>query len=289
MSSSRVALKEPVFAAFLAFLVPGLGHLYQRRTFKALLYFVCITGTFFFGMRIGNGKVVYFSRERDKLTWAYLCQMWVGLPALPAFAQAQFREKDAFEPNHLDRGLAAEFEGVLIRPGNVEGTVTGTLHLDPQDAQAARWQWQVQVTGTLRTPDDKELPITGHITNFSIDPRVAPDARRRISGSFEGQAQNHVPGLVNAQLRGHVRRSLWDSYQAPLQDRRFIDPAEPTDLDRAHHELGTRFELGVVYTMIAGLLNILAIYDALQGPAYGDEDDEPAETPPAPGPPEKKG
>ena len=37
-------------------------------------------------------------------------------------------------------------------------------------------------------------------------------------------------------------------------------------------QLGGRFDLGVVFTFIAGLLNVLAIYDACQGPAY--EDDE---------------
>ncbi len=45
------------------------------------------------------------------------------------------------------------------------------------------------------------------------------------------------------------------------------------------------FELGTVYTMIAGLLNILAVYDACCGPvvapAEAGKDDEPAESPQA--------
>ena len=40
------------------------------------------------------------------------------------------------------------------------------------------------------------------------------------------------------------------------------------DLDALHKHLGRYFELATVYTMMAGLLNILAIYDALGGPAY---------------------
>jgi hypothetical protein len=38
--------------------------------------------------------------------------------------------------------------------------------------------------------------------------------------------------------------------------------------------------LGTVFTMIAGLLNVLAIYDAWGGPAYAIEkkDEEPAKT-----------
>ncbi len=44
---------------------------------------------------------------------------------------------------------------------------------------------------------------------------------------------------------------------------------QPTELDNLHNSLNRRFEMGTVYTMIAGLLNILVIYDAVAGPAYG--------------------
>jgi hypothetical protein len=78
---------------------------------------------------------------------------------------------------------------------------------------------------------------------------------------------------------------LWDSYEAPLQDPRPGNFGnEASDLDRAHRELGGRFELGVVYTMIAGLLNILAVYDAYEGPAYEDEEDESQTDKPPPDP-----
>jgi hypothetical protein len=33
-----------------------------------------------------------------------------------------------------------------------------------------------------------------------------------------------------------------------------------------HYDLGDRFEIGTVFTVIAGLLNVLAIYDAHGGP-----------------------
>jgi TM2 domain-containing membrane protein YozV len=95
-----VDLKDPWLAAFLAWLVPGLGHLYQGRTAKAGLFFVCIMGTFLYGLYLssdrrsddgrdlGWGRAVYFSwREGDKRL-AYLCQVGVGLPALPALVQA---------------------------------------------------------------------------------------------------------------------------------------------------------------------------------------------------------
>ena len=40
----------------------------------------------------------------------------------------------------------------------------------------------------------------------------------------------------------------------------------PHELDEWHREYHGFFELGTVFTMIAGLLNILAIFDAAGGP-----------------------
>ena len=49
---SEIELKEPWIAALLAWLVPGLGHLYQGRTGKGLLFFICVMGTFVFGFTV---------------------------------------------------------------------------------------------------------------------------------------------------------------------------------------------------------------------------------------------
>ena len=45
----EIKLKDPALAAFLAWLVPGLGHWYQGRRAKAVLFFVCIMGIFGYG------------------------------------------------------------------------------------------------------------------------------------------------------------------------------------------------------------------------------------------------
>ena len=89
-----------------------------------------------------------------------------------------------------------------------------------------------------------------------------------MAGFFSGQARGEVSG----RLQGSIPRPVWNSYAAPLQDSR--RGGGSSDLEQAHFELGTRFELGVVYTMIAGLLNILALYDALEGPAYEDDEEQ---------------
>jgi len=84
----EIELKEPWIAALLAWMLPGLGHVYQGRTGKGLLFFICILGTFFYGMYLGGGKVVYASVPwEQQYRWQYLCQLGVGLPSTPMLVQ----------------------------------------------------------------------------------------------------------------------------------------------------------------------------------------------------------
>lgn len=294
MARPKVDLKDPVLAAILAFLLPGMGHFYQRRIFKGILYCVCILGTFFTGLNIGHGQVVYFHwKNSENRTYAYLCQFWVGLPALPALAQSQLRGKAAFDINHLPEQISnRRFEGTLTVPdfgGRREaGTVSGTIDLKPSRADGSG-HWSADLRGTLTAADGTTRKIHGKITHGKLEPEVAPWPQRRIAdGHFEGEFEDRPGETLNGELEGAIPRSLWDSYEAPLQDTAANDfQGEQTDLNRAHRELGGRFELGVVYTMIAGLLNILAIYDAFEGPAYEDdeEDTQSDKPPPSPEPP----
>ena len=47
-----------------------------------------------------------------------------------------------------------------------------------------------------------------------------------------------------------------------------------------HRRLKTRFELGTLYTMVAGLLNVLVIYDAFAGPVFTSPDEKKDKPPP---------
>jgi len=91
----EINLKNPTLAAVLAWLVPGLGHVYQRRTAKGILFFVCIMGIFLYGLYLGGnhdlgwGRVVYVSWQPGHRRLPYLCQIGVGLPALPAMVEAR--------------------------------------------------------------------------------------------------------------------------------------------------------------------------------------------------------
>jgi hypothetical protein len=159
-----VDLKDPRLAAFLAWLVPGLGHLYQGRTGKGILFFVCIIGTFVYGLYLGDGRVVYASTP-ILTRWQYLCQVGVGLPALPAVVQK-------------------------IRAGN------------------------------------NQPPLLGD--NFMRPPRMQGDFRSRDASGNE--------------------------------------VIHPDELAKWNHDYADMFEMGTVYTVIAGLLNILVVFDAYGGP-----------------------
>ena len=63
--------------------------MYQRRWGKGGLFMTCILGTFFYGLWLGGGRVVYASFREGDSHYAFLCQVGVGLPALPVLVQAQ--------------------------------------------------------------------------------------------------------------------------------------------------------------------------------------------------------
>jgi hypothetical protein len=160
----EIELRNPGLAALLAWLVPGLGHLYQGRTAKGLLFFVTILGTFAFGLwGVGGGKVVYAnSYGQQPWRWQYYCQLGVGLPAMPAL---------------LQKGRAG-------RPHSLLG-------------------------------------------DFMAPPEMTPQNLVDDSGNMSKQ---------------------------------------PNELAKWTLEMHPRYEIGTVYTVIAGLLNLLVICDAYGGP-----------------------
>ncbi len=151
-----IDLRDPYVAAFLAWFVPGLGHLYQRRFGKAALFMICILSTFYYGLFLGGGRVVYASMRDYDQRLAYFCQVGVGLPALPALLQTY-------------------------------------------------------------------------------------------------RVNNNQPPL----------EFFGDHYMAPPQ---MMNP--PDELAQWNRDPAIKFDLGTLFTMIAGLLNILAVFDAWGGPVF---------------------
>jgi hypothetical protein len=185
-----INLRDRWLAAFLAWLIPGLGHLYQRRTAKGILFMACILGTFFYGLfALGGGKVVYASPPgQSPYRWQYWCQFGVGLPALPALIQKE----------RIKRG------------------------------KPALW--------TSADPD-----ADGLLDRFMAPPRDYKNVVDPQTGDVE-----YRPFTSGDQEKNEV--------------------VHPDELAKWNHDLHHFYELGTVYTMIAGLLNVLVIYDAVAGP-----------------------
>lgn len=81
-------LRSRHLAAFLAWLIPGAGHYYQRRYFKSAIFSICIFSSFVLGMFMSGGRCVYASWNETEKRWQYVLQAGVGLPAMPAAIQA---------------------------------------------------------------------------------------------------------------------------------------------------------------------------------------------------------
>ena len=92
-----------------------------------------------------------------------------------------------------------------------------------------------------------------------------------------------MPALVQA-VRASKGEKPWSKFMAPprpdfteqVSDSVRSALADQPTLDDLNRKLHRFFEFATVYTMVAGLLNVLAIYDAWGGPVSSekDEDDE---------------
>ncbi len=182
-----VHLPNPKLAALLAWLFPGLGHLYQGRRRKGFLFMASIVSLFLAGMVIGKGQVVYASTLPLAPVppflydgWPFICQSGIGVVAIPGW---------------IERSRYMANEGPLF------------------------------------------------ISAFYPPPSSERDARER-------------------------RVDLTSTDESGEEVRHPNGPA------KRRYDLGFRFEVGMVYTVIAGLLNLLVVYDAHSGPMLAEEEKE---------------
>lgn len=262
MSDPRIDLKNRYFAAGLAYLVPGAGHCYQGRLFKGALYFVCIVGTYLFGLSLSEWKAVYWQWEPGRKNIAFFAQAGVGLVAIPAYIQAK---RYAHPDNHetVDQPLAAEFRGELWNPELI-GTVQG--HVESK-AVAGAFGDTIRGTfsGELLTEDGRSQPLEltlGGPLETGV-PIAAGEERYLRTNVIEVREDGSDVDV--GRIDGFIPRNFINHFAAPLQDK---------DKEELNGRLGKYFELAKIFTWIAGLLNVLAVWDALEGPAYGYGDEE---------------
>jgi hypothetical protein len=287
-----------VIAAVLAYLVPGAGHFYQRRYFKASIYSICILGVFFWGCALGEAKAVHVRWDKQarggsprQRTLGYLAQVGVGTPALAALVQlqryeAQENSADSSErqPRELLESIDTEFTGRLMHTslghGNVTGRIAGEVSVG--DYGFSR-QFEGTFTGTLDNGETVELKLLGTQSSGDLDlgPRIcgldnvtlAQFDNEPVAVEYSAERRRIYCRVVEAtepysdvgMLEGTIHRPFLNHFQVPLSD---------DALQHLNGKLGKQYELALVYTWIAGLLNLLAVWDAAQGPAYGYGDEE---------------
>lgn len=278
MKDPRLQLKNPVVAALLAFAIPGAGHWYQGRRFKATIYSVCILTIFVWGMILGGGQPVYSqliyrsdgpaptaqlqpSPLRMKFSFGYAAQVIVGAPAWPGLIQEMRMRNAEAKTDWIDAPIESDFHGMLSRRfgGQSSEMVSGRIELAPANENGSS-----VVTGTLHAlladGSKQDLPLTGDV---QLGREVFGSPRRELRCEVVGQDEDG--NEVRFELEGSVRRSFMNWFQAPR---------DTLELDRLNGELSQNFDIGSVFTWIAGLLNLMAIWDAAEGPAYGYGDEE---------------
>lgn len=275
MRDPRIRFRSRGLAAVLAFLLPGAGHLYQGRRLKGGIFAICILSTFFAGLILGEGQPVYCQvirtaiggtvsaqmnqgRYHTERSLGYYVQMFVGAPALPAVVQSWRYGSGNNKPYEQTDPLIVTFEGHVLGtdPDHSQRNlaISGELTYDPVRDQRA--------TGTVSgtTKDGEQV-------SFQLND--SPILGRPVFGSPQQEILCEITPDESGrprQLIGTTKRPFLNWFQAPRDNE---------ELDRMHSRLNQKFDIACVFTWVAGLLNIMAIWDAYDGPAYGygDEDD----------------
>jgi hypothetical protein len=251
--------KSSFIAGILAYLVPGAGHLFQGRTAKGLIYLFSILGLFFWGQKMGEGMVVYNLPEKGSVlkyvSLSYAAQLGAGASALPAFLQ---NRRAANPSNHViripSRPMVEQFEGHLVPADkDTEGVLVGTLRVEPVEGGEFRGTFE----GTL---DGKPAKLNLGGSRFELDPAIKAGFRREIICGIA----DSVAAFPTKVIEGTIPRPFKDAYASP---------PDADQLQEINGRLGKTYELAMVFTWIAGLLNVLAIWDCVLGPAYGFGDE----------------
>jgi hypothetical protein len=251
-------------AGVLSYLVPGLGQIIQGRVAKGLLFLVCIYALFFYGIYLGSGTVtvggrtyqtssaVYLPDQSDPNTPRsalqrlgsnlynrpqFIGQFWVGVAAWPAIIQYLRYDRDKYQ--------------------EVE-----------ERYSAALGQWQ-RAQERQQEADRKNHEADDLLARAEKDPGKAAELRQQAEEARKAAQDSEAEAQIA------LEKSTEEADGAAKEERKLTHPLlggferEPTTANEnmIHNLSDKRQELAWVFTVIAGVLNILVIYDAVAGPA----------------------
>jgi len=110
--NDRPNMLTPFLAGFLAWIVPGAGHVYLGRTLRGVILCVCINGLFWAGVAMGG----VFTVEPVNSRWWFFAQMIAGASGVASWHRQE-----------RDRRAIADEQGIPPRP-------------PADEAGNARWQ-----------------------------------------------------------------------------------------------------------------------------------------------------
>jgi len=146
-SQPRTLLAAPI-AGFLAWLVPGLGHIYLGHRTRGLICLVTITATFWTGVAIGSVQGTVDPRER---TLWFMAQMCTGGNTVAAVAlrQAVVTRATPGHPTYVPSWMSAD---VGVHYTGVAGLLNLLVILDA--LTRAEFGWSGSTTGRVRPRGD---------------------------------------------------------------------------------------------------------------------------------------
>jgi hypothetical protein len=180
--------------------------------------------------------------------------------AYPALWQTQRLTRQGNHPvTQIDQPLDTSFSGWLKSSDEDAGggKLEGMVHLKPE-----KGDYGTETRGTFNGTLDGEhveLRLSG---GLSLERPIAAGSRRRLKCDVAGILDG--PPTSGKKIIGTIPRSIVNWYGVP---------PDAEQVQEITGRLGKLHELALVFTWIAGLLNILAIWDCLQGPAYGFGDE----------------
>ena len=192
----------------------------------------------------------------------YTAQLAVGLPSMYGLVQRERYYGETNQKNELPlKAFSAPFEGELeLRSDEtaIYEEVTGTVHLKPKKGSLG----DVSLVGTFETVLQGK-PQTFHIASVHLSKKIKASKHRGFEAAIILDPETPYNSIGG--IRGSIPRPFWNWFEVPMDDE---------EVQQLHADLGKKHELAMVLTWIAGLLNVLAIWDAFEGPAYGFDGDE---------------